>query len=448
MPQALVIDDDPTILRPLARLVEKEGFTTRTCESLARARSQLVGNTCDIVIADLTLPDGSALELLPQIEERPATEVVLITGQGSIDSAVQAFRGGAIDYLTKPIDTGRLRGLLRKLLRTIALRDEIDVLRTELRRAGRFGKMIGVSGGMQKLYDQVLRVAPTDATVLITGDTGTGKELVAESIHQMSPRAKKPFVAMNCGAIAANLIESSLFGHERGSFTGATQRHRGVFERAHGGTLFLDEITEMPADLQVRLLRTLETKMVLRVGSEKEIEVDVRLLAATNRDPEKAVRDGKLREDLLYRLLVFPIEVPPLRERGNDIVLISEHYLARLNEDAGTSKRLTREALDQLCEQPWPGNVRELRNCIERAFIMSSERIDVESLPFTGDSRRTKEQNAIWSPVGTSLAEAERELILATVEHHAGDKNRAAEVLGISLKTLYNRLHRYGVMES
>jgi DNA-binding NtrC family response regulator len=436
------------ILRPLAKLVEKEGFTTRMCESLAKARSQLVGNVCDIVIADLTLPDGSALELLPQIEERPATEVVLITGQGSIDSAVQAFRGGAIDYLTKPIDTGRLRGLLHKLLRTIALRDEIDVLRNELRRAGRFGKMIGVSPGMQRLYDQVLRVAPTDATVLITGDTGTGKELVAESIHQMSPRAKKPFVAMNCGAIAANLIESSLFGHERGSFTGATQRHRGVFERAHGGTLFLDEIAEMPADLQVRLLRTLETKMVLRVGSEKEIEVDVRLLAATNRNPEKAVRDGKLREDLLYRLLVFPIEVPPLRERGNDVVLISEHYLTQLNEEAGTSKRFTREVLDQLCEQPWPGNVRELRNCIERAFIMSSDRIDASNLPFAADSRSAKERKAIWSPLGTTLAEVERELILATVEHCAGDKNRAAEVLGISLKTLYNRLHKYGVMES
>ncbi|MEE9282179.1 MAG: sigma-54 dependent transcriptional regulator [Myxococcota bacterium] len=448
MPRALVVDDDPEILRPLAKFVEREGFATRTCDSLAKARRQLAKDDWDVVIADLTLPDGTALELLAPIEQRSSTEVVLITGHGSVDSAVEAFRGGAIDYLTKPIDTGRLRGLLRKLLRTIELRDEVDLLRAELRRAGRFGKMIGASPPMQKLYDEVLQVAPTAATVLLTGETGTGKELVAESIHQLSPRAKRPFVAMNCGAVAASLIESELFGHERGSFTGATQRHRGVFERADGGTLLLDEIIEMPPDLQVRLLRTLESKRVLRIGSEKEIEVDVRVLAATNRDPEKAVREGKLREDLLYRLFVFPIEVPPLRERGNDIVLISEHVLAQLNGDAETPKRFTQDALDRLCAQPWPGNVRELRNAVERAFILARDRIGVEHLPFGTEGISARERAATGSPVGTSLTEAERELILTTVHHYAGDKNEAARVLGISLKTLYNRLHKYGAMES
>ena len=448
MPRALVVDDDPEILRPLAKLVEREGFTTGTCESLAKARSQLAGETWDVVIADLSLPDGSALDLLSQIEDLAQTEVILVTGHGSIDSAIEAFRGGAIDYLTKPIDTGRLRGLLHKLLRTVELRNEVDALRAELRRAGRFGKMLGVSPAMQALYDQVLRVAPTDATVLITGETGTGKELVAESIHQMSPRAKKPFVAVNCGAVASNLIESELFGHERGSFTGATRRHRGVFERADTGTLFLDEITEMPAELQVRLLRSLETKTVLRIGSERDIVVDVRVVAATNRDPEEAVQEGKLRPDLLYRLLVFPIEVPPLRERGNDVALIAEHYLGQLNAEAETSKQFTAEALDQLCAHEWAGNVRELRNAIERAFIMASDRINMESLPFVPDAELASEPAGARSPVGTSLAAAERELILTTVSHYGGDKNEAARVLGISLKTLYNRLHRYGVIGS
>ena len=448
MPRALVVDDDPEILRPLAKLVEREGFTTRTCESLAKARSQLAGETWDVVIADLSLPDGSALDLLSQIEDLAQTEVILVTGHGSIDSAIEAFRGGAIDYLTKPIDTGRLRGLLHKLLRTVELRNEVDALRAELRRAGRFGKMLGISPAMQALYDQVLRVAPTDATVLITGETGTGKELVAESIHQMSPRAKKPFVAVNCGAVASNLIESELFGHERGSFTGATRRHRGVFERADTGTLFLDEITEMPAELQVRLLRSLETKTVLRIGSERDIVVDVRVVAATNRDPEEAVQEGKLRADLLYRLLVFPIEVPPLRERGNDVALIAEHYLGQLNAEAETSKQFTAEALDQLCAHEWAGNVRELRNAIERAFIMASDRITMESLPFAPNAELASEPAGTRYLVGTSLAAAERELILTTVNHYGGDKNEAARVLGISLKTLYNRLHKYGVIGS
>ena len=448
MPRALVVDDDPEILRPLAKLVEREGFTTRTCESLAKARSQLAGETWDVVIADLSLPDGSALDLLSQIEDLAQTEVILVTGHGSIDSAIEAFRGGAIDYLTKPIDTGRLRGLLHKLLRTVELRNEVDALRAELRRAGRFGKMLGISPAMQTLYDQVLRVAPTDATVLITGETGTGKELVAESIHQMSPRAKKPFVAVNCGAVASNLIESELFGHERGSFTGATRRHRGVFERADTGTLFLDEITEMPAELQVRLLRSLETKTVLRIGSERDIVVDVRVVAATNRDPEEAVQEGKLRADLLYRLLVFPIEVPPLRERGNDVALIAEHYLGQLNAEAETSKQFTAEALDQLCAHEWAGNVRELRNAIERAFIMASDRITMESLPFAPNAELAREPAGTRYLVGTSLAAAERELILTTVNHYGGDKNEAARVLGISLKTLYNRLHKYGVIGS
>jgi DNA-binding NtrC family response regulator len=446
VPSALVLDDDPEVLRPLARLIELEGFDVRTCACLEKARAELEAGSFDVVVADLQLPDGQALELLPQIEARPATEMIVITGHGSVGSAVEAFRGGAIDYLTKPVDTRHLRQLLRKILTALELRGEVDVLRSELRRAGRFGKIIGASPAMQTLYDQVLRVAGTNATVLIHGETGTGKELVAETIHRMSPRARQPFVAINCGAMPESLISSELFGHEKGSFTGATQRRHGVFERASGGSLFLDEIAEMPPDLQVTLLRALETRTVRRVGGEEEVPVDVRVIAATNRDPEKAVRSGRLREDLFFRLAVFPIEVPPLRARGDDVALIAERYLARLNEEAGKSKRFTPEAMAQLCAQPWPGNVRELRSWIERAFIMSGDRVGAESLPPVAGSVAAKERLGAWSPVGTTLAEVERELILATV-HQLRDKNQAARALGISLKTLYNRLHKYGAMD-
>jgi DNA-binding NtrC family response regulator len=446
VPSALVLDDDPEVLRPLAALIAHEGFEVRTCGSLAGARAELAAGGFDVVVADLQLPDGQALELLPLLEERPATEMIVVTGHGSVGSAVEAFRGGAIDYLIKPVDPHHLRQLLRRIATALALRGEVDILRSELRRAGRFGKMIGASPAMQRLYDQVLRVARTNATVLIHGETGTGKELVAETIHAMSPRARQPFVAVNCGAMPATLIASELFGHEKGSFTGATQRRLGVFERASGGTLFLDEITEMPPDLQVILLRVVETRTVKRVGGEGEFPVDVRVIAATNRDPEKSVRSGRLREDLFFRLAVFPIEVPPLRDRGDDIARIAEHTLAQLNEGAGTSKRLTPAAIAQLGSLAWPGNVRELRSCIERAFILSGDRIGLENLPGASGSAAAKERAGAWSAVGMTLAEAERELILATVRQ-LHDKSEASQALGISLKTLYNRLHKYGAMD-
>jgi two-component system, NtrC family, response regulator HydG len=315
-----------------------------------------------------------------------------------------------------------------------------------LRRSVGLGRMVGSSPPMQELYAAILRVAPTSATVFVRGETGTGKELVAETLHQASPRSGGPFVAVNCGAVAETLIESELFGHERGSFTGATQRHRGVFERATGGTLLLDEITEMPLDLQVKLLRALEAKTVRRIGGERDLEVDVRVIASTNRDPERAVRDGKLREDLFYRLAVFPIEVPPLRDRGEDVVRIAEHVLARLNAEAVESKRFAPEALARLRAQPWLGNVRELRNCIERAFILSAGPIAPEDLPLGTAAVGGRERAGAWAPVGTALAEVERDLILATVRE-LPDKNQAARTLGISLKTLYNRLHKYGAMD-
>jgi DNA-binding NtrC family response regulator len=342
------------------------------------------------------------------------------------------------------VDVPRLKAVLANVSRTLALKEEIGSLRGELRRLGRFGSMIGNSGPMQEVYDRVMRVAPTEATVLVTGESGTGKEMVAQTLHVLGPRRKGPFVPVNCSAVPSNLIESELFGHERGSFTGATQQHRGVFERASGGTLFLDEITEMPAELQARLLRVLEAHTITRVGGEDAVPVDVRLVAATNRSPEQAVKQGALRQDLYYRLNVFPIPLPPLRDRGEDIVLIAEHFLDELNQSSGVVKRLSASARERLLRYGWPGNVRELRNVVQRDHIMSADELRMDALVATvADSAAPGAVKADGIGVGMPLVEVERRMILATLEHCGGDKKQAAQVLGISLKTLYNRLNVY-----
>jgi len=305
---------------------------------------------------------------------------------------------------------------------------------------GRFGRLYGSSTVMQDVYRMIEKVAPTEATVFITGESGCGKELVARTIHERSPRARGGFVAINCGAIPQNLIEAELFGHERGAFTGANRQHRGCFERAEGGTLFLDEITEMPIEMQVRLLRVLETGRFVRVGGYGEIRTNVRVLAATNRDALDAVRDGRLREDLMYRLAVFPIVLPPLRERDGDTELLAEHFLQNLNVEGGLSKRFSRAALTTIRAYHWPGNVRELKNAVHRAFIMAEEFVELD---LSGLACPAVEGECLRMPVGTSLAEMERQAIFATLDHCRGNKRRAAEMLGVSLKTLYNRLTAY-----
>ena len=305
---------------------------------------------------------------------------------------------------------------------------------------GRFGRLYGSSSVMQEVYRMIEKVAPTEATVFITGESGCGKELVARTIHERSARARGGFVAINCGAIPQNLIEAELFGHERGAFTGANRQHRGCFERAEGGTLFLDEITEMAPEMQVRLLRVLETGRFTRVGGDGEIRTNVRVLAATNRDAIDAVRDGRLREDLMYRLAVFPIVLPPLRERDGDTELLAEHFLQNLNVESGTSKRFSRAALTTIRAYHWPGNVRELKNAVHRAFIMAEEFVELD---LAGLACPAVEGECLRMPVGTSLAEMERQAIFATLDHCRGNKRRAAEMLGVSLKTLYNRLTAY-----
>jgi DNA-binding NtrC family response regulator len=318
---------------------------------------------------------------------------------------------------------------------------EIGTLRTELRRMGRFGPLIGASPPMQNVYDLIDRVAHTDAAILITGETGTGKEVVAQTIHALSRRGKKPFVPVDCGAISPTLIESELFGHERGSFTGADRLHKGYFERAHLGTLFLDEITEMPPGLQVKLLRVLETSSVLRVGADKPFKVDVRIIAATNRRPDEAVAAGKLREDLLYRLNVFPIPLPALRDRGDDVERLAEHFLHQLNTAGNTAKELTPAGRARLRRYSWPGNLRELRNVIQRAFILAEGDLDID--PFPQLYGAMDGAPAVSLPIGTPLATAERLLIEATLGHLDGDKKKVASTLKISLNALYTRLGRY-----
>jgi DNA-binding NtrC family response regulator len=446
MPVALVVDDDPNSLSALAELVENEGFATITAGTLADARARLATTPPDVVLVDLMLPDGGGLDILPDLDPTHRAEVILITGNATVDSAVAALRIGVLDYLTKPVDVRRLKTVLGNVSRTLALKEEIGTLREELRQLGRFGRLIGNSTAMQRVYDLVVKVSPTDATVLLVGHSGTGKEVVAATIHELGRRRKQPFHPLNCGAVPPNLMESELFGHERGSFTGAQQLHRGYFERASGGTLFLDEITEMPLDLQVKLLRVLETGTIMRVGGDSMIDVDVRVIAASNRSPETAVKEGKFREDLLYRLNVFPITLPPLRERNGDIDLLADHFLALMNRDEGTGKRFSAAARRRMAAYAWPGNVRELKNLIQRAYILSDDTIEMDALPTSvvaAPAASAEPGTPDGIRVGMSLADIERFFILATLEQYGGDKRKAAEVLGISLKTMYNRLNNY-----
>ena len=305
------------------------------------------------------------------------------------------------------------------------------------------GTLVGQSRAMRKVHELIARAAPSDLAVLIVGESGTGKELAAETIHALSRRRDGPFMAVNCAAVSRSLIESELFGHERGSFTGATQLHRGYFERASRGTLFLDEVTEMPIELQVKLLRVLETGRIMRVGGDREVEVNVRVIAATNRNPDDAVKDGKLREDLFYRLKVFPITLPPLRDREGDIDTLAQYFLHNLNKREGTQKRFNGATLERLRTHAWPGNVRELQNVVQRAFILGDQEITPDCLPSEMGGETSLSGPNLHLKVGTSLEDAERRLILATLDQYEGDKKTTAEVLGISLKTLYNRLNQY-----
>ena len=446
MPHILIVDDDENLRSALTEVVSSQGFTIAVAENMREACVQIGWKMPDVVLADMKLPDGNGMDLYKEIDPASEVEFIIMTGHASVDSAVDALRLGASDYLVKPVNMQRLTAILDRVPRTGDLKAEIGSLRGELRRFGRFGKMLGNSPAMQQLYDQIGKVAPTEATVLLIGESGTGKELAAQTLHDLSLRRKRVFLPVNCGAISPNLIESEMFGHEKGSFTGADRQHKGFFERAHGGTLFLDEITEMPIELQVKLLRVLETGLFMRVGTNREIETDVRVIAATNRNPEEAVAEGRMRADLYHRLNVFPLELPPLRNRGSDVELIAQSLLEQLNNAHQTSKSFPQEVIDAMLAHDWPGNERELKNYVQRAYILADEpRIDAPAAALHMASTKPASTPVVSVPVGVSLADADRQLILATLEQFGGVKKHAAEILGISLKTLYNRLGEYSV---
>jgi len=450
MPHALVVDDEPDSAETTAMLIASEGFTVATAGSLRDARRQIALQEPDIVLLDLKLPDGSGMELLQDLKALPNTEVVLVTGHASLETSIQALRLGAADYLVKPMSLTQLKGILSRVMKPAALKAEARHLLETLERDGHFGALWGRSAPMRNVYRQIERVSETSVTVFITGESGTGKEVVARTVHDLSRRRNKPFLAVNCGAISPHLIESEIFGHEKGSFTGADRQHQGFFERASGGTLFLDEITEMPLDLQVKLLRVLESGTFMRVGSTQVLETDVRMIAATNRSPMQAVSSGKLREDLLYRLNVFPIHLPALRERSEDVPLIAAHFLDQISEREGNAKRFSPDAMVQLSHHGWPGNVRELRNVVYRAYVMATDTtIHDPCLPGAESDPKPVVQAAtggvpmITVRIGTPLAEIDRQVTLATLDHLGRHKERTAATLGISLKTLYNRLKEY-----
>jgi two-component system, NtrC family, response regulator AtoC len=450
MGHALVVEDDADSAQMMARLIGAEGFSAAMARSLREAKRQMAMQQPDVVLLDLLLPDGNGMSLFDEQDLIGNSEVVLMTGHASLETSIQALRCGAADYLVKPVSARQLQSILSRVTRPSVLRAEVANLSDDLARTGRFGHLVGRAEPMRRIYDQIGRVAGTSVTVFVTGESGSGKEVVARTVHDLSRRRQRPFLAVNCGAISPNLIESEIFGHEKGSFTGAERQHHGFFERAHGGTLFLDEITEMPPSLQVKLLRVLETGTFMRVGSTTPMETDVRVVAASNRDPAQAVAAGALREDLFYRLNVFPIELPPLRERLLDLPLLVDHFLAEIGAREGTVKRASAAALERLGAYRWPGNVRELRNVLQRAYVMTSgAEIGPDWLPRDVLASAVVPQAAgdhlVQVTVGTPLADAERRLILATLAHFGHQKERTAAALGISLKTLYNRLKEYGV---
>ncbi len=442
----LVVDDDPNILTTLGMRLEAMGYQVGTATDGKEAVEVAVKTRPHLVLLDLRLPRMDGLQALNEIKGAlPDTAVILLTAQGSVETAVAAIKAGAYDYLEKPINSQRLGILLEQALSQRGFKREVGRLKSELKEMGRFGHMVGQSEPMQDLYRQIEQVADTIATVLVTGESGTGKELIARTVHDMSDRPDGPFVPVNSSAIMATLWESEIFGYEKGAFTGAHKRHHGYIEQAHGGTLFLDEVGEMSLDSQAKFLRVLETHRFKRVGGSEEVSVDMRVVAATNRDLTQAIAEGKFREDLYYRLNVFTLKAPPLRERRSDISLLTRTFLNHFIEAYGKNAReISEDAFARLRRYRWPGNVRELRNCIERAVIVATGyTIEARHLPATISEAVGEVVDTGGLPEGVTIAEVERRLILMALKRLGGNKTRAAKELGISLKTLHNKLGRY-----
>ena len=449
--RVLVADDEAAARKGLTSLLSGWGYEVEEASDGEEALQKATVFLPSVVVSDLVMPKIDGLALLKSLQqELPFVSVILLTGQGSIDSAVAAMKEGAYDYLMKPVHVGRLKALIPKAAEKGEALREIILLRRRVRQVWGLGKLVGTSAPMQEVYRLVELAAPTPAPVLITGESGTGKELAARTLHELSPRAQGPFVAVNCAAIPETLLESEIFGHEKGAFTGALERRLGCFELAHQGTLFLDEIAEMNSGTQAKFLRILQDGTMRRLGSKTEVRVDVRVLAATNKDPIKALRDGTFREDLYYRLNVVSLPMPTLRERPEDIPILVQALVEEFNAKYDKHIRsVDDDVLKILTAHSWPGNVRELRNTLERAAIVcDGDLIGAKHLPPEPAVRI--EAGVIESPdtvsfrIGTSLDDAEKQLILRTLSAHGNNKTRTAEILGISLKTLHNKLKSYG----
>ncbi len=444
MKRILVIDDEPSMRELLGIMLRREGFEVGMAESRATAAAALAKGPVDMVITDLRLPDGDGIEILRHIKAAsPETVVIVMTAYGSTQTAVAALKLGAHDYLTKPFDVEELKIVVRGALEKRQLEEENLLLKAEFRTRHGLDRIIGVSPPMAAVFSMVRSVAPTNSTILIAGESGTGKELVAKAIHALSPRKDAPFVSVNCGALTEGLLESELFGHVRGAFTDAHQNKKGLFESAHRGTLFLDEVGETSPAMQVKLLRALQDRIIRRVGSTEEIEVDVRVVAATNRPLEEMVREKRFREDLFYRLNVIPLRIPPLRERREDIPLLAEHFLSQFAREMEKAvARISTEAMNRLQRYSWPGNVRELENVVERAVALeTSPTILVERLP---EALQGAHESLSPAPsalghgfsLDDHLLSVEGQFLREALGRSGGDRGEAARLLGITPRSL------------
>ena len=447
MATVLIADDEKNIRSGLAIAFEDEGYDTLQAEDGQAAWTMINKKSVDLVITDLRMPGISGYDLLKKINAAyPTLPVIVLTGHGSIEDAVQAMRDGAVDFFTKPVDLDHLILTVSKALSNKRISEQNRQLKAEidvLKKKQGYQKIIGKSAPVAKMMEIIAQVAPSKASVLVTGESGTGKELVADAIHSLSSRADGPLIKVNCASLSPTLLESELFGHEKGAFTGAVSQKKGRFELADGGTIFLDEIGEIDQSTQIKILRVLQERCFERVGGEETVSVDVRIVAATNRNLEQEIRNGNFREDLYYRLNVVHIEVPPLRERKEDIPLLISSFIDTFNQEDGRHvEGFTNSARKALLAYSWPGNIRELRNTVESCVVLArGAMIDVDELPPHIASR--DEDETVSINVGTTLEEAEKKIILSTVAHYKGNKTKAAEVLAIGRKTLHRKLEEY-----
>ncbi len=459
MSRILVVDDEESMRQLLEIALGKEGYRLTLAESGGKAIEMFDKSSYDLVISDIKMPDMGGVEVLRHVKETdPTVPVIMVTAYASAETAVEALRLGAYDYLTKPFKLEELKANIRNALEKVRLKRENESLKRELKKSQGLDSMLGGSRAMLELFEHIKSVAATNSTVLITGESGTGKELAAKAIHLRSPRAGEPFVSINCGAVPETLLESELFGHLKGSFTGATGSHKGLFEVAHRGTILLDEIAEMSGTMQVKFLRVLQEKKIRRIGSTEELEVDVRILAATNKDLERGVQERTFREDLFYRLNVIPIHMPPLRERREDIPLLASHFLSKAS--ASTRKnvaKISEEAMERLQAYDWPGNVRELENVIERAVALETSGVVLkERLPEKvrdfGTTSVSVPQNAPSDAFpdegidfNEKIASLERKLLTGAMDKAGGVQTKAARLLNMNLRSFRYLLQKYGL---